>query len=948
MSNVLLDMIEAQVAQTPDAPALLEVARRPASYRDLTSQTRRHIVFLAGHGGKRPMRVATLLPAGADTGVFILACCCAATAMPINPVLSDTEIVALAGDGVATHLAVDRESCNRGRRIAEALSIPLIILTSDPDGVTGTAVAVVEGGEAEVNADGPPVVAREPDETALVLFTSGSTDRSKRVPLSLANLVAGSRNVAGSLDLTAADRVLSMMPMVHVGGLVDMFTAVMSVGGSVAFATPVSADSFFAGLLSFRPTWFQAVPAVLAEILRRNASAMELEAMRRLRFIRAVAQPLLDGQHLAFEQRFGVPLLPMYGMTEATGVIASPKPGSRIRPGTVGPPYGTDLVIADAYGNPVAPGTIGEVLIAGPAVTAGYEGQNRTGSFLGRWLRTGDQGILDADGVLTLAGRLKELINRGGEKISPLEIERAATLHDAVAEVAAFALPHPSLGEEVAIAVVLKPGRTIDLPDLQTVLRNELAEYKLPRSLLLLDSLPRVPNGKLDRRALPALAARGTGKPETKTPPATETEKALAALWAQVLETDIPFCEDDFFEVGGDSLTATNLAMLVERRFRGFAATGDLFLMPTLREMARQIDMGLSGPGAGKLRPDIEDALRKAMVSWRGSRQAGSVTVTRNALGGKTPFFWICQSRWQFEPLSEHLSPDRPLHVLSSLSNTRLKNEANTLVLARYYAEWIISQVTNGPIHLGGFCQGGIVAFHVAQMLDAMGRRPDILVLQDRFMPQDYRGPIALFSSKRGFFSLIDRFPNPQAGWEKYCHGPVSLHVVDAHHDELHKERYVGSFAAGLEAVLDAVAEGRDMPELLQLTPRARMDPSLRAAIVEARLPRFMKSGSVQRLTLRIRNLSDVVLSPTEESGISIAAAWHALDPQERFEFGGRAVLESAIKPRGQAQIELSLRMPVRGLPLWLSIDLVEDGISRFGKYRPTPARGLVFPLPAL
>ncbi|MGB3500799.1 MAG: AMP-binding protein [Mesorhizobium sp.] len=945
MPNALLNMVE---ANAPDTPALMEIGRPDATYGDLVRQTRQHMAFLTFAGAGTRMRFATMLTAGADTGVFLLACCCAGTALPNNPALADAEVIELAREAGATHFVADSETAPRGRQIAAALGIPLIMLTTDADGVAGSARAALDGEAFAIIGDPSASFDRDPSETALVLLTSGSTSRPKRVPLSLANVVAGSQNISGSLELVSSDIVLAMMPMSHVGGIVDIFTAVFASGGAVALARQVSADSFFANLLAFRPTWFQGVPTVLADIARRGANPDEMQAMKGLKFIRAVAQPLLNGLHLSFEKQFGVPLVPMYGMTEATGVITSPRPSEKIRVGSVGRPFGTEVTIADQYGNPAKTGEIGEIMIFGPAITAGYEDIDRAEFFRGKWLRTGDQGYFGPDGVLTLVGRIKEIINKGGEKISPLEIERAATMHPAIAEIAAFALPHPSLGEEVAVAVVPHKGKSISLTELQTVLRGSLAEYKLPRSLLLVDALPRVPNGKLNRRALPALAMSGSPQPTAKTPPSTPTEKLLATLWADVLEGEKPFLEDDFFELGGDSLSATNLATLVESRFKGISTSNDLFVAPTLAEMAKRIDAGLVASQASTLRPDIEQALRKAVISWRGTHHTDTVAVSRNAMGDKTPFFWICQSNGQFEPLCEHMSPDRPIYILSSLSTTNLKNAANTAVLARHYASWIASKTGTGPIHIGGFCQGGLVAFHVSKLLEAMGRRPEILCVQDRFVAEQYEGAVALFSGKRGFTAFYDRFGDPARGWGRYWQGPLSLHRLDADHNDLHKQPHVATFAAQLESVLDAVEQGRPMPGLLKFEPPAPFDPALRAVVAETRLPRFMRAGSSRRLTVRVRNNSNVPLAPTAESGVSLAAEWRGFDPVENIELGGRTSIDRAIPPGGHIDIELDIRMPVRGLPLRLTVDLVEDGIAWFNEHRRARSRGFVIPLPAL
>ncbi len=344
---------------------------------------------------------------------------------------------------------------------------------------------------------------------ALFLHTSGTTSRPKGVPLSHANLLASATNVAATYALSPQDVSLCVMPLFHVHGLVASTLATLHTGGTVVVPPRFSASAFWPAVRTHRVTWYTAVPTIHHVLLTRaEADQAPAAGTSGLRFIRSCSAALAPATMAALEARFGCPVLEAYGMTEAAHQMASnPLPPAPRRPGSVGRGTGVQIAIMDEAGRLLPAGTPGEVVIQGPNVMHGYHNnpEANAAAFTNGWFRTGDQGVLDADGYLTLVGRLKELINRGGEKIAPREIDEVLLTHPAVAEAVCFGVPDAKYGEEVAAAVVLRGDATE--ASLMAYCRERLAAFKVPKTIYLLTHIPRTATGKIQRRAVAAAVA---------------------------------------------------------------------------------------------------------------------------------------------------------------------------------------------------------------------------------------------------------------------------------------------------------------------------------------------------------------------------------------------------------------------------------------------------------
>ena len=461
------------------------------TYGALRSQIESVADALASAGIGRGDRVGIALPNGLPMIVAFLAASVAGTAAPLNPAYKEEEFRFYLDDTDARLLIVPPDGAEAARRAAGD-RVPIAPIEVDSAGTVR-----LSGIDLQRSAAAPSV-----DDVALILHTSGSTGRPKRVPLSHANLSISAGNVARSYALGPDDVSLCAMPLFHVHGLVASTLATLATGGTVVVPGKFNPLSFWRVARDSGATWYSAVPTLHQLLLARaDPAAGKPAGAERLRFIRSCSASLAPQMMTDLEAAFGAPVLEAYGMTEAAHQMASnPLPPAARKPGSVG--RGTDVRISimDAAGAHLPTGERGEVVIQGPNVIRGYENNpdaNAT-SFVDGWFRTGDQGFLDADGYLTLVGRIKELINRGGEKVSPREIDEVLLAHPAVAEAVAFGVPHPTWGEEVAAAVVVR--EPISEAELVSYCRDRLADFKRPKQIHITQAIPRTATGKIQRR----------------------------------------------------------------------------------------------------------------------------------------------------------------------------------------------------------------------------------------------------------------------------------------------------------------------------------------------------------------------------------------------------------------------------------------------------------------
>lgn len=503
MSNVLRDLLS-RGADT--APAISAPSRAPLSFGALRALISGTIEQLNGMGIGRNDRVGIVLANGPEMATCFMACASGVTSAPLNPAYRADEFEFYLNDLNAKALIVEQGSTSPAIAVAEKLGVRIIDLLTDPAQGAGNFTLVARDGKTT----GQPAAQgghAQPGDVSMVLHTSGTTSRPKIVPLSQGNLVASATNIRNTLQFTESDCGLNVMPLFHIHGLIAGVLAPLAAGSQV-FCTPgFNALKFFAWMDEAKPSWYTAVPTMHQAIISRAKGNVEIIARNPLRFLRSSSSSMPPQVIKELEEIFNAPLIEAYGMTEATHQMAcNPLPPAVRKPGKVGIAAGPEVAIMDTQGAVLPRGETGEIVIRGANVTAGYENNPKANEegFTNGWFRTGDQGVMDEDGYISITGRLKEIINRGGEKVSPREVDEILMDHAAVAQVVCFGMPHPKLGEEVAAVVVLREGQQVTERELQAYVSTRAADYKVPKKILFMEEIPKGATGKLQRIGLAA------------------------------------------------------------------------------------------------------------------------------------------------------------------------------------------------------------------------------------------------------------------------------------------------------------------------------------------------------------------------------------------------------------------------------------------------------------
>ena len=567
----------------PEKTALLSVDGASWSYAQLWTCIGWVISLVREANVRKRDRVAIVLPNGVSAAIGFLGVSSCATAAPLNPGLKRAEFDSLFHDLEPALLLTTSQVVGPVRDAAVGLGVKVVELPDIGERTDPQGSEMCESlGEEDLCG---------PEDIGLVLHTSGTTSKPKRVPLTQSQLAASAGNIASVLGLSSDDRCLNVMPLFHIHGLVAGLLASLSVGGSVVCTPGFNSEVCLNWLTDLRPTWYTAVPTIHQSFLSEmDARRIERNSQHTLRLIRSSSSALAPHILAQLEERMGVPVIEAYGMTEATHQIASnPLPPALRKPGSVGTPIGVEIVVLDEAGNRQPAGIKGELALRGPTICTGYEENDEANAtaFRNGWFRTGDEGTIDEDGYIFLVGRSKEMINRGGEKIAPTEIDRALLEHPAVGQAVAFAVPHPSLGEDVAAAVVLEPQETIGENELRGYLLERIAEHKVPSRIVFVEEIPKGASGKLQRIGLAEKLADRLAPSYRR--PKTPFEVELAGIWGSVLGVERIGRDDNFFLLGGDSLKAMQALSRIRNAFGTEIGVQAAFRYPVLKEQAAML-----------------------------------------------------------------------------------------------------------------------------------------------------------------------------------------------------------------------------------------------------------------------------------------------------------------------------------------------------------------------
>jgi acyl-CoA synthetase (AMP-forming)/AMP-acid ligase II/thioesterase domain-containing protein/acyl carrier protein len=692
VASTIGDVIADHATRDPSAPAIVCSRLGTLSYADLARHIQQVGDQLRAAGIGAGSRVGIALPRGPEAALLSVAVCCTATLMPLNPNLAPAELQA-----------------ELERIRLDALIVPdddvlpgWITSAGDGFGLFRAVKAVSHFDDIAIEEIRPvrhprPASAMTKESWAAIFRTSGTTGTSKRVPVTHENLIEMAGKMRRWLKLGRADRSACIMPIYYNAGFKATLLVPLLIGCSVALPDSTAPQDLEQWLGDLRPTWLTAAPAFLQAVIEKLRDRPG-RAASSLRFVLSTASYLPPAAGVEAERLLGVPVVEFYGLCEAGMMTAPVLPPDAARPGSVGRIPEGELAIRD-----------GEVMLRGPSVMPGYLLGDIDGVPSGLedgWLPSGDLGTVDADGFLTIVGRRKEIINRGGEKISPYDIERALLGHPAVREAAAFAVPHPRLGENVGAAVVLHPDAALTSEQLIDFAADRLAPFQMPRHIQFVESLPVGPTGKISRSRL---SQAFTDRPLPAEQPAAPLEILIAEIWRRLLErTDIGL-DDDFFEIGGDSLQATEMLLEIEETTRHRIAPSDVRVQLTIRRLAGI----LSGAAAAK---------REVM--------------TRVRAGEGTPLF-LCHGDflgWGFYGfrLAELLKGSGPVYLLHSMLGGAEGIETIE-DMVRCYLPHMEAAAPTGPVRLAGYCHGGLAALEIAGRLERAGRTIERIVLIDTF-----------------------------------------------------------------------------------------------------------------------------------------------------------------------------------------------------------------------
>ena len=585
-NRCIQDLLKEYAERTPDAVAIEAPGRKPLSYAQLWKQVCYVLRILNKFGVGRNDRVAIVLPNGPEMAVAFLSVAAAATSAPLNPNYRASEYEFYLSDLNVKALIVPSGTDTPAAEVAQGLGVAVIELSPLWDAEAG--IFALKGRESShAIQDG----FAQSDDVALILHTSGTTSRPKIVPLTQTNICISAQDIRKTFNLTDHDRCLNVMPLFHIHGLIGGLLSMLASGASVVCTPGFEALTFYEWMQEFHPTWYTAVPTMHQEILARAEEHKKIILQNPLRFIRSCSASLPPKTMARIEDQFGVPVVESYGMTEASHQMTSnPLPPGKRKPGSVGIAAGPEVAIMNEEGRLLPADRIGEIVIRGANVTPGYENNPSANmsSFTDGWFRTGDQGYLDTDSYLFITGRLKEIINRGGEKVAPREIDEAILEHPSVTQAVAFAVPHSGLGEDIAVAVVFKEHVVVSGKEMREFLFDRLADFKVPSQIVILDKIPKGPTGKLQRIGLADKLAFNL-KPEYISP-ASSVEKTLADIWAEILGVERVGIKDNFFSLGGDSLSATRTIARVRSVFQIELSLKVFFMDPTVSGQALIIE----------------------------------------------------------------------------------------------------------------------------------------------------------------------------------------------------------------------------------------------------------------------------------------------------------------------------------------------------------------------
>ncbi len=704
-----------------DVAALLPPDRAPLTFARLLKRVEEIKQTLNTLGIGCGDRVVAALPAGADTALCFFAVACCATYVPLNPEYAEHEFVRYLARLRPKAVIVPGGAGQGIRNAASRLHIPVIDLIGNANAPTGAFEL-----RCNVRADCAEPRWAGSEDIALVLLTAGTTDRPKLVPMKHRHLLAHARASKSHFQIGRDDRYLHITPMFHGHGLKSGLVLPVFAGSGVICAPGFDVASFFKNMATMGATWYSGGYTVQRTIRDRVREFRSVAESAKLRFTVSSSGPIDVRVVGELEHAFGAPVLNRYSSSETCVLTCEPLPPRVRKLGSAGIAVLNEVRVVDPYGVPVGVGEEGEIVARGPGVMDGYldDPELTARAFVNGWFRTGDAGRLDADGYLTITGRIKDLINRGGEKIAPTEVERVLAEHPAVGRVCVFGVAHPTLGEDVAAAVVPACPSRADERSIIDFAHARLAAFKVPRRVIFTEQLPTTGVGKIDRKACARLYTAMRSGADSAEPTVAQSvsrvESEVAALWCRILNARTVRRDADFFLSGGDSLKITELLVAIQQRFAVRISMRETFEQgATVAAIARLIT-------CAPIEMRSVDALPDGLMPLKADGERPPLFAIPGSDGNPGSYVHFCQLLDGLQPLYGLLS-----RGLDGRSEPLDRVEA---IAADHIARMRALQ-PSGPYFLIGACFGGRVAYEVARQLEAAGERVAFLAMLDPSPP---------------------------------------------------------------------------------------------------------------------------------------------------------------------------------------------------------------------
>ncbi|WP_312336353.1 non-ribosomal peptide synthetase [Anaerospora hongkongensis] len=706
---MFIELIAGYKQKTPNATAILAPQKQPITYGRLFQHLVKTASSLQRLGITHTDRVALVMNNGPEMATAFLAIGSVAVCVPMNSHSSLSEF--------KTYLSAVR---TKALVIADGLSTEATTVAME----LGIEIITVkcEGNEAGIFdiINAPPecqkaVEYSKPEDVALILFTSGTTGKPKIVPLTHSNIYSCTRNIVSSLVLSSKDRCLNVMPLFHSGGLVMSMLSTLFAGGSIVCTNGFVASQFFRWLSELSPTWYSAVTAIHHAILQEWEHLGQPSIVHSLRFIRCGSAALPPHLAQKLESVLQIPIIEGYGSSEAVSQITvNPLPPGQRKLGSAGKSTGCKVEIMDEFGNLLPAGVSGEIVIQGDSVFLGYENDSAANlnSFCNGWFRTGDQGYIDGEGYLYINGRIKEIINCGGAKISPREVEEVLLLHPAVKEVVAFAIPHLSLGEVIAVAIVMKRDKIVSQEEIQRYASKHVVYYKVPHRVVFVDDIPKEATGKVNRIGMAEKLGASLNIVDDrimKTSDCDELEHKMIDIWRKILKKSDIEIDKSFFNIGGDSLTATFLSVEIESVFGKYIPVSLIYENDTIEKLVLFLSY----------EEYVSPYLHLVPLQTAGKKPP---LFTIDTIGGNIPYY---------RNLAVYLGRGQPVYALKLNEDYNESVPETIEQIASKYVREIFYVQPKGPYYLAGYSLGGTIAFEVAQQLYRTGQQVALLAMFD-------------------------------------------------------------------------------------------------------------------------------------------------------------------------------------------------------------------------